>query len=48
MIPFIAQLIVGFLGLGALALIVLIWALKHTANGVQDAKGFHFDTTSES
>ena len=37
-------LIVGFLLLGALASIALVWALRHTAEGCEDDKGFHHDS----
>jgi len=39
-VPF-THLIVGFLVLGAIASLALVWALKNTAEGCEDESGFH-------
>ena len=48
MISLIMQLFVGFLIFGTIALIALVWALRHTADGREDETGFHPDKTARS
>ena len=41
----VIQLTVAFSVLGGVASLVLVWALTHTADGCEDDKGFHYDST---